>query len=154
MKRGFLWPLCAPLVTGDFECILLLSFCWVEKRKESNRHPELIIMTLTSKQTKNPKNFAIPGETTGEAEVPCTSFTGSEPKATGLFIYLCAERLSSCGAQAHLLCSTGSRASVVWTLEHKLSGCGAGTGSPQHVGSSYTRDQTHACCIVRRISYH
>ena len=132
------------------------------KRTESYRHLELIIMKLTA--TTKPKNFSTPensrsqtrpsGEE-GEAEVPCTTSRALSPRPqVYLLTFVCAGssrlrwRRSSCGGEA----SHCSGVSQLWTLELRLWRLGFVT--PQHVGSSRTRDQTHACCIVRRIPYH
>ena len=54
---------------------------------------------------------------------------------------------SSCGAWARLLWFPDSRAQT-----RKLGRTGLVT--PQHVGSSYTRDRTHVSYIGRRILYY
>ena len=83
--------------------------------------------------------------------------------ALGLHCYLqafssCPEQglLSSCDAQAYslqwllLLQSMGSKAWASVAVPHKC----AGLVVPQHVGSSWTRDQTHVLCTGRRILNH
>ena len=53
---------------------------------------------------------------------------------------------SSCGAQAQWLWLVGSRAQAqLWCM---------GLAAPRHVGSSWTRAQTHVPCIGRQIINH
>jgi len=46
--------------------------------------------------------------------------------------------------------------SVLVALEHRLSSCGPAMGlvAQRHVGSSWTRDQTHVRCMCRQILTH